>query len=204
LITIIDYGSGNVSAIGNIYERLNIDYKIAKSPSEIIGAHKLFLPGVGAFDETMILLENSGFRKGLDIEVLIKKVPIIGICVGMQVLGGSSDEGKLPGLGYIKGHVKHLDENLLVNKPTLPHMGWNNILLKRQSPLFEDIDTEIGFYFLHSFYFECDNHSDVLATTEYGHSFPSAINHENVYGIQFHPEKSHNNGVSLLKNFAKL
>jgi glutamine amidotransferase len=204
LITIIDYGSGNISAIGNIYERLNIDYKIAKSPSEIIGAHKLFLPGVGAFDETMILLENSGLRKALDIEVLINKVPIIGICVGMQVLGGSSEEGKLPGLGYIKGHVKRLDENLIINKPSLPHMGWNNVSLKRQSPLFEDIDTEIGFYFLHSFYFECDNHSNVLATTEYGHSFASAINHENVYGIQFHPEKSHNNGVSLLKNFANL
>lgn len=204
MITIIDYGSGNISAIGNIYERLNIDYKIAKSPLEIIGAHKLFLPGVGAFDETMILLENSGFRKALDIEVLINKVPIIGICVGMQVLGGSSEEGKLSGLGYIKGHVKRLDENLIINKPSLPHMGWNNISLKRQSPLFEDIDTEIGYYFLHSFYFECDNHSDVLATTEYGHSFASAINHENVYGIQFHPEKSHNNGVSLLKNFANL
>ena len=204
MITIIDYGSGNISAIGNIYERLNIDYKIAKSPSEIIGAHKLFLPGVGAFDETMILLENSGLRKALDIEVLINKVPIIGICVGMQVLGGSSEEGKLPGLGYIKGHVKRLDENLIINKPSLPHMGWNNVSLKRQSPLFEDIDTEIGFYFLHSFYFECDNHSNVLATTEYGHSFASAINHENVYGIQFHPEKSHNNGVSLLKNFANL
>ena len=204
MITIIDYGSGNISAIGNIYERLNIDYKIAKSPSEIIGAHKLFLPGVGAFDETMILLENSGFRKALDIEVLINKVPIIGICVGMQVLGGSSDEGKLPGLGYIKGHVKRLDENLIMNKPSLPHMGWNNISLINQSPLFEDIDTEIGFYFLHSFYFECDNHSDVMATTEYGQSFASAINHKNVYGIQFHPEKSHHNGVSLLKNFANL
>ena len=204
MITIIDYGSGNISAIGNIYERLNIDYKIAKSPSEIIGAHKLFLPGVGAFDETMILLENSGFRKALDIEVLIKKVPIIGICVGMQVLGGSSEEGKLPGLGYIKGHVKRLDENLILNKPSLPHMGWNDISLIRQSPLFEDIDTKIGFYFLHSFYFECDNHSDVLTTTEYGQSFASAINHKNVYGIQFHPEKSHHNGVSLLKNFANL
>lgn len=204
MITIIDYGSGNISAIGNIYERLNIDYKIAKSPSEIIGAEKLFLPGVGAFDETMILLENSGFRKVLDIEVLINKVPIIGICVGMQVLGGSSEEGNLPGLGYIKGCVKRLDENLIINKPSLPHMGWNNISLKRESPLFKDVDTEIGFYFLHSFYFECDNHSDVLATTEYGKSFASAINHENVFGIQFHPEKSHNNGISLLKNFADL
>jgi glutamine amidotransferase len=204
LITIIDYGSGNISAIGNIYQRLNIDYKIVKSPSEIIGAHKLLLPGVGSFDETMILLENSGFRKALDIEVLINKVPIIGICVGMQVLGCSSEEGKLPGLGYIKGHVKRLDENLIINKPSLPHMGWNDISLKKQSPLFEDIDTEIGYYFLHSFYFDCDNYADVLATTEYGQTFASAINHKNVFGVQFHPEKSHYNGVSLLKNFANL
>ena len=204
MITIIDYGSGNINAIGNIYERLNIPYKIAKFPSEIIGAEKLFLPGVGAFDETMILLENSGFRRVLDNEVLINKIPLIGICVGMQVLGDSSEEGKLPGLGYIKGRVKRLDENLLINKPSLPHMGWNNISLKRKTPLFDKIDTEIGFYFLHSFYFECDNYSDVLSTTDYGQTFASAINHENVYGIQFHPEKSHHNGISLLKNYATL
>jgi glutamine amidotransferase len=204
LITIIDYGSGNISAIGNIYKRLNIAYKIAKFPSEIIGAEKLFLPGVGAFDETMILLESSGFKKVLDLEVLINKVPIIGICVGMQVLGYSSEEGKLPGLGYIKGNVKRLDESLLKSKPLLPHMGWNNIFIKNQSSLLDNIDTEIGFYFLHSFYFDCDNISDVLTTTNYGQSFASAINHENVYGIQFHPENSHNNGVSLLKNFANL
>lgn len=204
MITIIDYGSGNISAIGNIYEKLNIDYKIAKSPNEIIGAKKLFLPGVGAFDETMNLLENSGFRKAIDNEVLINKVPIIGICVGMQVLGNSSEEGKLPGLGYIKGHVKRLDESLLNTKPTLPHMGWNTIQFKSQSLLFEEIDTEIGFYFLHSFYFECENYTDIVATTDYGRTFASAINHDNVYGIQFHPEKSHINGITLLKNFAKL
>lgn len=204
MITIIDYGSGNINAIGNIYERLNIPYNIAKFPSDIIGAKKLFLPGVGAFDETMILLENSGFRKVLDIEVLINKVPIIGICVGMQVLGDSSEEGKLPGLGYIKGKVKRLDDKFLKNKPSLPHMGWNNITTNKSTALFEDIDNEIGFYFLHSFYFECDNPSDVLATAEYGQTFASAINHENVYGIQFHPEKSHNNGIKLLKNFAIL
>lgn len=204
MITIIDYGSGNISAICNIYERLNIAYKIAKIPSKIFGAEKLFLPGVGAFDETMMLLENSGFKKALDVEVLINKVPIIGICVGMQVLGDSSEEGKLPGLGYIKGHVKRLDESLLNCKPSLPHVGWNTISIKNKSPLFEEIDTEIGFYFLHSFYFECDKQSDVLSTTDYGQSFASAISNENVYGIQFHPEKSHNNGVTLLKNFAKL
>jgi glutamine amidotransferase len=204
LITIIDYGSGNISAISNIYERLNIPYKIAKTPSDIIGAEKLFLPGVGAFDETMLLLEHSGFRNALDNEVLINQVPIIGICVGMQVLANSSEEGKLPGLGYIKGCVKRLNESALKLKPCLPHMGWNTIFKKQDSQLLEDIDTEIGFYFLHSFYFECDNESDIIATTEYGEIFASAVNYKNIYGIQFHPEKSHKNGETLLKNFANL
>jgi glutamine amidotransferase len=204
LITIIDYGSGNISAISNIYERLNIPYKIAKTPSDIVGAEKLFLPGVGAFDETMLLLEHSGFKNVLDKEVLINQVPIMGICVGMQVLANSSEEGKLPGLGYIKGRVKRLNENALKLKPFLPHMGWNTILKKQDSQLLEDIDTEIGFYFLHSFYFECDNESDIIATTEYGEIFASAVNYKNIYGIQFHPEKSHKNGETLLKNFANL
>lgn len=204
MITIIDYGSGNISAIGNIYEKLNIDYKIAKKPADILGSNKLFLPGVGAFDETMMLLESSGFRQAMDTEVLINKVPIIGICVGMQILGDSSEEGKLPGLGYIKGHVKQIDQSLLKSKPSLPHMGWNSVTYKQRSPLFEEIDAQQGFYFLHSYYFECTNKSNILATTDYGHSFASAIMNDNVYGIQFHPEKSHSNGVTLLKNFANL
>lgn len=204
MITIIDYGSGNISAISNIYERLNIPYKIAKTPSDIVGAEKLFLPGVGAFDETMLLLEHSGFKNALDQEVLINQVPIIGICVGMQVLANSSEEGKLPGLGYIKGRVKRLNESALKLKPCLPHMGWNTIFKKQDSQLLEYIDTEIGFYFLHSFYFECDNKSDIIATTEYGEIFASAVNYKNIYGIQFHPEKSHKNGETLLKNFANL
>lgn len=204
MITIIDYGSGNISAIANIYERLNIAYKIAKTPTEIIRSEKLFLPGVGAFDETMLLLESSGFKNALDREVLANKIPIIGICVGMQVLANSSEEGNLPGLGYIKGHVKRLDDSKLYQKPKLPHMGWNSIVKNKESVLFENIDTEVGFYFLHSYYFECENISDILATTQYGETFASAVCHENVYGIQFHPEKSHHNGISLLKNFSSL
>jgi glutamine amidotransferase len=204
LISIIDYGSGNVSAIGNIYEKSNIPYKIAKTPSDLNGAEKLFLPGVGAFDETMMLLEKTGFRNTLDTLVLINRVPIIGICVGMQILGESSEEGNLPGLGYIKGRVKKIDSSILENKPFLPHMGWNSIQIENPSTLFNDIDLKIGFYFLHSFYFECSDNTDILATTQYGSSFASAINHKNVYGIQFHPEKSHINGVTILNNFAKL
>lgn len=204
MITIIDYGSGNIRAIGNIYDKLKIDYKIVKSPEEVIGAKKIFLPGVGAFDETISMLDKTGFRKVLDFEVLQNKVPIIGICVGMQILAESSEEGKLNGLGYIKGKVRKMDASLLSQKPKLPHLGWNSIEIMRQSDLLKNIDSELGFYFLHSYYFECENKENILATTNYGEPFASAINHNNVYGIQFHPEKSHHNGINLLHNFAKL
>lgn len=204
MITIIDYGSGNISAIANIYERLNIHYKIARSPDDLRGADKLFLPGVGAFDETMLLLINKGFKEVMDEEVLKNKVPIFGICVGMQVLGNSSDEGKLPGLGYINGVVRKFNESLIIGKPKLPHMGWNTIQEKNKTSLLNGIDLEIGFYFLHSYYFDCVNISDVVATTNYGQEFASVVCNSNVYGVQFHPEKSHSNGVNLLKNFANL
>lgn len=204
MITIIDYGSGNIRAIGNIYDTLKIDYKIAKSPEEVIGAEKLFLPGVGAFDETISMLDKTGFREVLDFEVMQNKVPIIGICVGMQILAESSEEGKLPGLGYIKGKVRKMDASLLNQKPKLPHLGWNSIEISRQSALLKNIDSELGFYFLHSYYFECENQEDILTTTTYGKSFASAIHHDNVFGIQFHPEKSHHNGINLLHNFATL
>lgn len=204
MVTIINYGSGNINAIANIYERLNLPYRIASQPEEIRGAEKLFLPGVGAFDETMRIIEETGLRKALDHEVLENKVPIIGICVGMQILAKSSEEGSRPGLGYIKGRVRKIDASLLPAKPKLPHLGWNTVRLRKPSPLFEDIDNEIGFYFLHSYYFECERDADILAETDYGKTFASAVHHENVYGMQFHPEKSHHNGVNLLRNFARL
>jgi glutamine amidotransferase len=204
MITIIDYGSGNIRAIGNIYDKLNVDYFIAKKPEQVVGAKKIFLPGVGAFDETISKLDSTGFREVLDIEVLQNKVPIIGICVGMQVLAETSEEGSLNGLGYIKGKVKKMDASLLMQKPRLPHLGWNSIEINRPNELLKNIDPEFGFYFLHSYYFECTDKDDVLTTTTYGKPFASAVNHENVYGIQFHPEKSHQNGITLLHNFAKL
>lgn len=204
MITIIDYGSGNIRAIANIYEKLNIPYLIAKCPDDVIGAKKIFLPGVGAFDETISKLDEIGFRSVLDKEVLENKVPILGICVGMQILAETSEEGTLKGLGYIKGHVKKFDVKSLNMKPKLPHLGWNSIEIKRKTPLFENIDPQKGFYFLHSYCFECSDDNNVLSTTNYGYSFSSAINHKNIFGFQFHPEKSHSNGVNLLHNFAKL
>lgn len=204
MITIVDYGSGNIGAIGNIYEKLNIPFKIAKVPEDVKGAEKLFLPGVGAFDETMHKLDEMGFREVLDVEVLQNRIPIIGICVGMQILAEGSEEGVLPGLGYIKGRVKKLNEAQLLGKPKLPHLGWNTIEIKKDIPLFQGIDQDFGFYFLHSYYFECENTEDILAATTYGVLFASAVGRNNVYGMQFHPEKSHHNGVKLLHNFALL
>ena len=204
MITIIDYGSGNIRAIANIYEKLNVPYIIAKSPDDVIGAKKIFLPGVGAFDDTISKLDEIGFRTVLDKEVLENKIPIIGICVGMQILAETSEEGVLKGLGYIKGHVKKFDITRLENKPKLPHLGWNAVEIKRKTPLFDNVDPLRGFYFLHTYYFECSDVNDILSTTKYGYAFPSAVNYNNIYGFQFHPEKSHTNGVNLLHNFAKL
>jgi glutamine amidotransferase len=204
MITIINYGSGNISAIGNIYERLRIPFKVANSPSDVKEEGKIILPGVGAFDETISMLDESGFRSVLDIEVLEKGVPVLGICVGMQILADTSEEGSLPGLGWIKGKVKKIDESLLLTKPKIPHLGWNSIKVEKENNLFHSIDEEQGFYFLHSYYFDCYDADDILSTSFYGKSFASSINHQNIYGVQFHPEKSHHNGVNLLKNFANL
>jgi glutamine amidotransferase len=204
MITIINYGSGNINAISNIYERLKIPFRIADRPEEVNGSERIILPGVGAFDETISMLDESGFRAVLDHEVLKNKVPVLGICVGMQILANKSEEGILSGLGWINGEVKKIDKTLLKQKPKVPHLGWNSVELNKMNSLFDGIDTDEGFYFLHSYYFDCVNDSDVLTRTFYGKSFASAVNNNNVYGVQFHPEKSHHNGVRLLQNFATL
>ena len=204
MITIIDYGSGNIKAIANIYEKLKVGYRIAFTPEQVVGAQKIFLPGVGAFDETISKLDSTGFRRVLDKEVLENKVPIMGICVGMQILADSSEEGTCKGLGYIKGKVKKIDAKLISHKPKLPHLGWNSIEILKSSDLLKDIDSVLGFYFLHTYYFECEDQSNILATSNYGATFATAVNRENIFGIQFHPEKSHHNGVKLLHNFANL
>jgi len=204
MITIINYGSGNIYAIGNIYERLSIPFKIAEHPEDVPGSEKIILPGVGAFDETISMLDKSGFRSVLDKEVLENRIPILGICVGMQILADKSEEGQLPGLGWVKGEVKKFDINLLTEKPKIPHLGWNSIKVIKPNVLFDSIDEEHGFYFLHSYYFECKSADDTMSTTFYGNNFASSVNHENIYGVQFHPEKSHHNGINFLKNFANL
>lgn len=203
MIGIVDFGSGNIEAIATIYKNLNLRFKIISDPQELDEADKLILPGVGAFDATMQQLLSSGLKEKLDQLVLIEKKPVLGICVGMQILAESSEEGKLRGLGWIPGKVKKFDVSTFVHKPYLPHMGWNSVV-PIQNNIFDEIDNTIGFYFVHSYYFECSNEDHVLGTSSYGCEFSSAVHRENVYGVQFHPEKSHSNGVKLLKNFAAL
>lgn len=204
MITIIDYGVGNIFAFQNVYKRLDIPTKIAKTAKDLEGAQKLILPGVGHFDYAMSQLNNSGMREELDKLVLINKIPVIGICVGMQMMGNKSDEGELEGLRWIDADVKKFDETTIHHRTRLPHMGWNDVMLVKSHPLFIGLEEEAIFYFLHSYYFECKDQNDIVAKSDYGISFTSAANHNNVYGIQFHPEKSHHYGELLLQNFAKL
>ena len=204
MIGIIDYGSGNVQAIATIYKNLNISYQVITKVENLEKADKLVLPGVGAFDATMQQLIDSGLKGKLNELVLEKKTPILGICVGLQVMGYGSDEGDLPGLGWIPGQVKKFDETKIELKPKLPHMGWNVINDTRNHNLFNGIDNDFGFYFVHSFYFECENEGNILTTSNYGVEFTSSIYVNHIFGTQFHPEKSHSNGVQLLKNFAEL
>ena len=204
MITLIDYGVGNIFAFQNVYKRLDISTKIAKSSKDLIGAEKLILPGVGSFDYAMEQLNTSGMREKLDELVLEKKVPVIGICVGMQMMGNRSDEGQFEGLKWIDSEILKFDESLIQQRTKLPHMGWNDVAPIRNHPLFIGLEKDAIFYFLHSFYFKCNNPADSIAVSDYGLSFSSAINKDNIYGIQFHPEKSHQYGEILLHNFAKL
>ncbi len=204
MITIINYGLGNIQAIVNIYKRLNIPVVVVSTAHEVANAEKIVLPGVGAFDWAMSLLNDSGMRSCLNEVVTVKKIPIMGICVGMQMLARSSDEGKLKGLGWIDAEVKKFDDSKIIQKTHLPHMGWNDVIPKSTGSLFRNIEVKPRYYFLHSYYFLPQREEDVLAVTDYNGTFASAVCSDNVYGVQFHPEKSHQWGIQLLKNFAEL
>ena len=204
MIGIVNYGSGNIQAVANIYKRGGISYKIVNTKYDFDEVEKLILPGVGAFDATMKVLNCSGLRDSLDFQVLEKQKPVLGICVGMQIMSNESEEGHEVGLGWIKGKVKKFDITKLPHKPYLPHMGWNTIYAISNSALFQNIDKVLGFYFVHSFYFETEERESILAQTDYGDLFTSAVNDRHIFGVQFHPEKSHLNGITLLKNFAHI
>jgi glutamine amidotransferase len=203
MITIIDYGCGNIRAFLNVFNRLNIPVVVATTPSAVTNASRIILPGVGAFDFVMQSFNNSGMRDIVEKKVLLEKVPVLGICAGMQILADSSDEGTEKGLSWIPGTIRLFDINKVPYVTKVPHMGWNNIT-PTQSKLFSNIHTDSRFYFVHSYYYEPTSVQHSIATSTYGIDFSSAVAKDNIYGVQFHPEKSHVNGMTLLKNFAEL
>lgn len=204
MIAIVDYGLGNVAAFVNIYKRLNIPVVVARQANDLRGASKVILPGVGAFDQAVTRLTNSGMRAPLDDIVRSSSVPVLGVCVGMQMLAAGSEEGTLRGLEWVPGTVKKFDVSMLGNSRALPHMGWNDVAPVPGCELFAGLEEGARFYFLHSYYFECADPAHSLAATDYGIGFSSAVRCGTVYGVQFHPEKSHRFGVRLLQNFASL
>ena len=204
MITIVDYGLGNIQAFANIYKRLGIAARFAKSADDLAEASHIILPGVGAFDWAMSLLDASGMRATLDRLVLEERKPVLGICVGMQMMARSSEEGSAAGLGWFDADVRRFDETRIQSRTHLPHMGWNDVVPRDATGLFRDLGSSARFYFLHSYYFAPNDPSDVLATADYGDRFACAVRRGNVHGLQCHPEKSHGWGTQLLKNFAEL
>ena len=202
MIRVVDYGLGNVLAFLNAYKRLNIPAAVARSAADLEGADRVILPGVGAFDHAVELLQKSGMRETLDEMVLTRGVPVLGVCVGMQILACESEEGRLSGLSWIKGAVRKLTSREERRSLRLPHMGWNDVEPVQSGGLFSGLEEGARFYFLHSYHMECDSRESVLAESGYGVRFTCAVHSGNIFGVQFHPEKSHEYGTRLLKNFA--
>lgn len=205
MIGIIDYGIGNIQAFLNLFDRLNLKADKVKDSLAIKKCSHLILPGVGHFDEAMSALNSSGLRPTLEEVVMYKKTPILGVCVGMQMLGNFSDEGKLAGLGWIPGNNLSLKKYLNTKSYRIPHMGWNSIEPVNVNSLFDRTTLNISeFYFLHSFFFKSSSKKTVTGKVKYGIEFDAAISLENIHGIQCHPEKSHKWGENLLKKFSEL
>lgn len=201
MLLIVDYGLGNLVSVKNMFKKLGVDAVISDEHSKINSATKLILPGVGAFDNGMNLINQKGLRDVLNKRVLTDKIPVLGICLGMQLLTKSSEEGKEKGLGWVDAET--LKFTFTDNKLKIPHMGWDYVDVKKENKL---IDKKSGqrFYFVHSYYVKCNNPSDIIATCNYGNEFTCMLNHENIYGAQFHPEKSLKFGMEVLNNFSKV
>jgi glutamine amidotransferase len=200
-ITIIDYGVGNLGSIQNMLKKLGANSEIASDAGSIERATKIILPGVGAFDAGMAQLNASGLRPALDDAALVRKVPVAGICLGMQLMTNGSEEGKLPGLGWIPARTIRFmpatDETMKI-----PHMGWSVVRKSKPSTIVNLLGEELRFYFVHSYHVDCVNRDDVLLTAQYGSvKFDAAFERENILGFQFHPEKSHRFGMALLNAF---
>jgi glutamine amidotransferase len=202
MISVITYGVGNVGSIFNMFRKIGVPAVAASTPDDVARAEKILLPGVGSFDHGMEMLERAGLIPSLTARVG-EGVPVLGICLGMQLLGRGSAEGQRPGLALLDAHSVRFDGN---GDPSfrVPHMGWNELQRRRESPLFDGFEERARFYFVHSYHLVCADASDVLATAHYGDDFTAIVQRGNVWGAQFHPEKSHRFGMRLLANFAGL
>ncbi len=203
MIVIVDYGMGNLGSIANMLKKIGVAARISSREEDIVSADKLILPGVGAFDNGMNSLRMRGLDKILEKRVLQDGIPILGICLGMQLFTEKSEEGVERGLGWIEGETIRFCLEEVKQSLKVPHMGWNEVLVNGSSPLFTHSDAIPRFYFVHSYHVRCAHPSDVAATSTYGIDFTSAIHRNNIYGTQFHPEKSHKYGMTLLKNFVE-
>ena len=204
MIVIIDYGMGNLGSILNMLKRVGVkDAKVSSDPKEIEQAEKLILPGVGAFDTGMQRLRETGLIGLLNEKVLKAKTPTLGVCLGMQLLTKISEEGELPGLGWLDAETIRFRFDQKKTGLKIPHMGWNTVQIQREGTLFKDMYVEPRFYFVHSFHVVSHNPQDVLATTEYGYDFASVLQQGHIMAAQFHPEKSHKFGMKLYKNFVE-
>lgn len=203
MIVIIDYDMGNVRSILNMIQHFTNEVIISSDHAVIESADKLILPGVGSFDTGILNLKKLNLINILSQKVLLEKVPILGICLGMQLFTSESEEGKMKGLGWINGKtVKFSFQDK--KKYKVPHMGWNTVKQIKKSNLLNNLETDSRFYFAHSYFLKCEDYTDVILTTNYGIEFTSAIQRDNIFGVQFHPEKSHKFGLNLLKNFVYL
>jgi imidazole glycerol-phosphate synthase subunit HisH len=201
MLVIVDYGVGNLASIKNMLKKVGCDALISSNASDILSADKLILPGVGAFDTCANKLKESGLLSLLNKKALEDKIPLLGICVGCQLLMEKSEEGTEPGLGWIKGEVKKFDQQQMNDDLKIPHMGWTDVESNKPSLLFKNMYDDPRFYFVHSYYPAPINSDDVLMYANYGYKFAAAVEHENIMGVQFHPEKSHKFGMKLLENF---
>jgi len=203
MLTIIDYKAGNIRSIQNMLKKIGVSSKVTDKDEEIEVADKLILPGVGSFDYGMEQLEKSGLIDILNKKVKTDKIPILGICLGVQLMTKGSEEGIKSGLGWFNAHTVKFDKSRLDTNRKIPHMSWAEVDYNTNSRLFQNFSEIPRFYFVHSYHLHSDKTEEVLANANYGYRFVAALENENIIGVQFHPEKSHKFGMQILRNFVE-
>ena len=204
MIVVVDYGMGNVGSIVNMLKKVGTDSVVSSDASVIASAEKIVLPGVGSFDNGMMNLEERCLIPTLNEKVLKEKVPILGVCLGMQLFTRRSEEGRLAGFGWLDAETVRFRFGSDNAHLKIPHMGWNAVTVTKANPLINNMRCEQRFYFVHSYHVVCNETQDVLAMTHHGYAVTAAISRDNMYGVQFHPEKSHHFGMMLMKKFVEL